>query len=143
MFKEKGIRLFFLLPIVFFLGWVIYLSAFTALAQEVTVRITGYDPRDLLSGHYLAYQIDWKKTNCAQFENQQCPYKEFSKIPHRFYLPEKEAVSVEKLFRDVMINSDAFQEKTFEIVFSYVPGKTPVAKRLLIDGKDWRNALTN
>lgn len=141
MHKEQWIRLSFIVPILFLLGWVIYLSLFTLTAQEVKIRIMGYDPRDLLSGHYLAYQIDWDKTNCSQFDNSVCPTYDFSKIPHRFYLPEKEAVLVDRLFRENSFNS--IQERTFEIVFSYAAGKTPIAKQLLIDGKDWRNALIN
>ena len=44
---------------------------------EVTLRISGYDPRDLLSGHYIVYTIDWDDTDCKQFKDRQCPISEF------------------------------------------------------------------
>lgn len=31
---------------------------------ELTIPITGYDPRDLLSGHYLTYRMDFKQEIC-------------------------------------------------------------------------------
>lgn len=143
MNKEKWIRFSFILPLIFLMGWIAYLTIFTAAAQQVTVRITGYDPRDLLSGHYLAYQIDWSKTDCAQFKGGICPRQAFAKISHRFYLPQREAKKIDTIFQLSSWNNNSHQERTFEIVFSYIPGRTPVAQQLLIDGKDWRSAITN
>lgn len=39
---------------------------------QLTIPITGYDPRDLLSGHYLTYRLDFKQHICPGYnlENQ-------------------------------------------------------------------------
>jgi hypothetical protein len=47
-----------LFPILLLLGWVIRLEYQTQTGQEVRIRIKGYDPRDLLSGHFIRYQLD-------------------------------------------------------------------------------------
>ena len=101
----------------------------------------GYDPRDLLSGHYIQYQIDWDSTDCSQFRNGQCPEKDFCKEARwgrqcRFYIPEDKARDLDELFRK---RNDT--DTKFEVVYSYRPGQKAVAKQLLINGQDWRNAL--
>jgi uncharacterized membrane-anchored protein len=37
---------------------------------ELTIPIVGYDPRDLLSGHYLVYRLDWDSSICRQRPSQ-------------------------------------------------------------------------
>ena len=126
------------LPWVCLVTWTLCLTYQRAHGTEVKVSITGYDPRDLLSGHYIQYQIDWKKTDCTQFENQVCPdTKYFCKKARwgrqcRFYIPEKHAERLDKLFRDRNSSQDEF-----EIVYSYQPGRNAMAKQLLINGQDW------
>ena len=39
---------------------------------DIKLPVMGYDPRDLLSGHYIQYQIDWEKADCNQFEDSVC-----------------------------------------------------------------------
>ncbi len=110
---------------------------------EVTLRIAGYDPRDLLSGHYIAYTIDWENTDCSQFTNNRCPQDEFfqSSIDglwdnyHRFYIPEKDAKLLDSLFRRASDNL------VFEIVYGYAPNFRPQIKRLLINGRNWDEYL--
>jgi uncharacterized membrane-anchored protein len=37
---------------------------------EVKFRVQGYDPRDLLAGHYLTYRVDYgSRITCGQFSN--------------------------------------------------------------------------
>ena len=128
----------FALPLIGLMTWTISLYAQRNLGQDVRVQITGYDPRDLLSGHYLQYQIDWDKTDCKQFKNQICPdKKDFCEEARwgrqcRFYLPEKHARQLDLLFR---IRSQS--KDVFEIVYSYRPGHKAFAKQLLINGQDW------
>lgn len=45
------------LPIVALLGWCILLERGLSQGEMVRVRITGYDPRDLLSGHFVRYAL--------------------------------------------------------------------------------------
>ncbi|MBR6408633.1 MAG: hypothetical protein IKS23_00120 [Alphaproteobacteria bacterium] len=128
-------------PLVCLLVWSCYLSFERRNFSEVTLSITGYDPRDLLSGRYIAYQIDWDKSDCSQFENKVCPKDEFCKEETwgrqcRFYVSETKAYALERLFASR--NSD---DNVFEVVFAYQKGRQPIAKELLINGKDWRESL--
>lgn len=140
---NKLIPILFLIPVLFLAIWVNVLKIRQENGQPVTVRIMGYDPRDLLSGHYIQYQIDWNKTDCTQFEKGICPQKEFYTTKRRgrpitnlrFYIPEENATQLDRLFR---IRSD---QLTFEVVYAYRKGVQPLAKQLLINGMDWREYI--
>ncbi len=127
-------------PLLFLALFAATLSFLHAGLPEVTVRISGYDPRDLLSGHYIAYTIDWDNTDCTQFENNICPKGDFYETGiyglqgnnHRFYVPEDKADKLDALLEN------RGGEHIFEIVYGYDPGFRPLAKKLLIDGQDWR-----
>ena len=133
------------LPIVCLLLWVAVLCAKYFMMPEVVVRIGGYDPRDLLGGHYIAYTIDWDNTDCAQFSGGKCPKEDFANHSinsrwgeqHRFYIPEEHAQKLDDMFRRSGGNY------TFEIVYKYASGITPLAKELRIDGKPWQETIIN
>jgi len=138
---KKWLMGLFLIPYVSLLAWTGWLYAQQTTGQEITVVIRGYDPRDLLSGHYIQYTIDWDKTDCSQFPDGFCPREEFCKQSRwgrqcRFYIPEKNARELDRMFR-WRNTSDTL----FEVVYSYHKGSEPLAKRLLINGKDWRKSL--
>jgi uncharacterized membrane-anchored protein len=46
------------IPVGIMAAWLISLLVALSQAQEVTFEVTGYDPRSLISGHYLRYQVD-------------------------------------------------------------------------------------
>jgi len=46
-------------PILVMMGWVVSLVIALSRSTEVTLPIRGYDPRDLLRGHYLQYTVDY------------------------------------------------------------------------------------
>lgn len=46
-------------PLLVMVGWVISLVVALSRSTEVTLPIRGYDPRDLLRGHYLQYTVDY------------------------------------------------------------------------------------
>ena len=48
-----------LLPIVAFAGLVVRAELWRASGPVFHVAIAGYDPRDLLQGHYLRYRLQW------------------------------------------------------------------------------------
>jgi hypothetical protein len=48
-----------LLPIVAFAGLVVRAELLRASGPVFHVAIAGYDPRDLLQGHYLRYRLQW------------------------------------------------------------------------------------
>ncbi|MBP5615193.1 MAG: GDYXXLXY domain-containing protein [Alphaproteobacteria bacterium] len=126
-----------ILPVICLLAWVIYLSTERQTGRDVTVVITGYDPRDLLGGRYIAYQIDWKKTDCTQFKGNICPKHRFCHEAKwgrrcRFYVPQDKAAFLDKVFRNTSKTGDIF-----EVVYTYHEHRLPLAKTLLINGKDW------
>lgn len=121
--------LILLIPFIGMCCWVFYYAHFVKNATEVILPITGYDPRNLLSGHYIEFQIDWSKANCRQADwRGSCPRGDFRGV-NRYYVPENKAHELERL-----INNNRFVS---EIVFAYKPGTRPVAKELLIDGQPW------
>lgn len=129
------------LPWIYLVSWTFVLTYQRAHSPEIIVSITGYDPRDLLSGRYIAYQIDWEKTNCQQFEKGICPKTNFCRDglwgeQCRFYVPEKDAPQLDKLFR----NRNQ-QNLRFEVVYAYQKNKEPIAKKLLINGADWQTYI--
>jgi len=48
-----------LLPIVAFAGLVVRAELLRAAGPVFHVAVAGYDPRDLLQGHYLRYRLQW------------------------------------------------------------------------------------
>jgi GDYXXLXY protein len=48
-----------LLPIVAFVGLVVHAELLRASGPLFYVAVAGYDPRDLLQGHYLRYRLQW------------------------------------------------------------------------------------
>lgn len=138
MNKKYISLLVFALPLICLITWTIGLYAQRQAGREVRLPVTGYDPRDLLSGHYIQYQIDWDKADCTQFENQVCPDpKYFCQQARwgrqcRFYIPEKDARYLDNLFA-----RRNHTEDVFEVIYSYQPGHKAIAKQLFINGQDW------
>ena len=139
--KAKILAICFAIPFVCLVIWTITLTWQRNHGSEVKVAVMGYDPRDLLSGHYIQYRIDWTHTDCSQFKGNQCPEQDFCKDARwgrqcRFYIPENKARDLDKLFRK---RNDT--DTKFEVVYSYQPGRKVIAKQLLINGKDWRESV--
>lgn len=128
MLKKYGYIGFVFLPVLALLVWVATIEGQRYQGKEVVVRLRGYDPRDLLSGHYIRYQLDWDKTDCTQFENNVCPIFSFERTG-RFYVPEGKAALLEKVIQD-SANEPA-------MLFSYRKGMKPLALNLLVNGKPW------
>lgn len=130
------------LPITILFGWLMLLISQMNSGYEVKVAVMGYDPRDLLSGHYIQYQIDWEKTDCSQFESGECDQEPFCKEAFwgrqcRYYIPEEYAKELDEMFRSRNESGDVF-----EVVYSYQQGRKPMAKEMLINGKPWRESLS-
>ena len=61
--KKRVLKFFvFFIPFLALLGWLGYLELQYASAPRVMVAVSGYDPRDILSGHYLNLAPEWDKT---------------------------------------------------------------------------------
>lgn len=144
MLKKYSNLILMIAPTLVLMVWALMLSIELHSGQEVTVRIKGYDPRSLLSGHYISYDIDWDKTDCSQFEKNVCPKEDFESLQsnnfngvwhgrwgkqYKFYICEKDAQFLDREIRKT--------DNVAEIVYSYRAGKKPYALRLLVNGKSW------
>ena len=144
------------LPIICLAGLAIQKGTIRQTGREITLKITGYDPRDLLSGHYLIYNIDYQSSDlcatgmqggrsvyvcpeqgtlyfdspprgCTIFIAGRCEGRRFIAGVERFYIPQEHARPLEKL----VIN------KRGSVVLSVsAQGKAQV-KELLIEGQPW------
>lgn len=117
-----------LLPIVFFIGLIAQLQIAAWDLPIVRVAVRGYDPRDLLSGHYLNLRVDWEKTDCFQFSDNQCPEQRF-RSRYVYYIPETKARPLEKLLTEPDLDT--------QLVFSYPSKGLPQVLDLEINGKSW------
>lgn len=142
--KNKLLLFILLIPVICLFVWNCFLWYDKDSGTEIIVQITGYDPRDLLSGHYIRYRIDWDKTDLQQFENKPCTKQDFvdslNKTSYRFYVSETHAKYLDKL---LMESWDAKEKdkKKVEVVYSYKKGKHPIAKKLLVDGQPYQKII--
>lgn len=58
---SRVLLLCLLLPLVGLAGYVAYAEARIRAGVRWRIPIAGYDPRDLLSGHYLTFRFDWER----------------------------------------------------------------------------------
>lgn len=123
-------------------GWMSQVALTAKKAPTVKLAITGYDPRDLLSGHYIQFQIDWDKSDCTQFTPPVCPKDRFGRA-QRFYIPEEFAPALDRRFRSSAFRggASAGKQDVFEVVYAYPKNAKPTPRQLLINGKDWRETI--
>jgi hypothetical protein len=103
--------------------------------SNVEIKIKGYDPRDILAGHYIAYDIDWEQTDCTQFVRGICPKAEFLKTAilgtwggyFRFYVSERAAPKLEQIMQN--------KDNTISLIYKYHRNYTPRAVQLLVNGR--------
>lgn len=127
--KNRGLLLFLLfLPLIILTLWLGELEIRYAMSPKVYVSATGYDPRDLLSGHYLNLRLDWDKTDCSQFKENTCPKEKFN-YSYRYYLPEADARALDKM----IFNNNL--DLTLE--FAYPENGTPIIRNMLINNTNW------
>lgn len=62
--QRNRVVLSLLLPILVLLGLVVAKQLVRTMGTEVRLPIEGFDPRDLFSGHYLIYRIDYGLPVC-------------------------------------------------------------------------------
>ena len=129
--KNKLFILGLFLPVIFLLSFFILQNYQANMGYEVKVPVKGFDPRDLLSGHYVLLQTDKENIDCQQFENNICPDNNYFQKTYRYYVNEKQAQTLENLIRN--------NQTKAEIVFKIIPNKAPKVKSLLINGEEWEN----
>ncbi len=127
--------------------------------REVVLPIQGFDPRDLLAGHYLRYRIDYgikpcqtprnapdasiclqperrfsasdTPPDCKLYIRGQCRHGRFEAGIERFYIPETDARELETLTR----------KKHAALRLSIAADGRASIRELLIDGKIWSSQL--
>ena len=75
------------LPVIFLAVWAASVEYKIKHAQEITIRAEGFDPRSLISGHYLSLRLNWQETDCRQFSDNLCHPSRFQSV-YNYYLPE-------------------------------------------------------
>ena len=73
-------------PLAVFIGLTIYKHAKVTMGQEIILPVSGFDPRNILSGHYLIYQIDYgftDHTGCSNWINNAKAYVCLNKDRYR------------------------------------------------------------
>lgn len=117
-------------PIIALFFWVISVNVTMNRADTVFVKVTGYDPRDLLSGHYVVLRPVWGETDCTQFKNDECPSRDFE-YSYRFYLPEGDAKYLDRV---ISRQSDL----DMYLLFATPSNGKPLVKDLYINGLQWK-----
>ncbi len=124
--------------------------------KEFTLPIGGFDPRDLLSGHYITYQINFgindickegnkktficlnesdnhfvsqTKSNCDYPLEGFCRNGRFLSGLERFYIPQSDATTLDKAVR----NGQG------AVVVAVTRSGAKTVKTLLIDGESWQS----
>lgn len=71
--KNKGLLFALLLPLCSLMLLCSYKAYKVYAGVELTIPISGYDPRDLLAGHYLIYRLDFKQSICGSAQSEPDP----------------------------------------------------------------------
>lgn len=151
---KKMVLVALLFPIVVLAILIGYRQFVWSFGKEIVLPISGYDPRDLLSGHYLRYQVEYGinnicsgvsltqkgyvcldpkffsyevQTECKRFIQGVCNHGRFEAGFERFYVPENKALSLEKIIR----------ERKASVVLSVTSDGQAQVKQLLIEGQPW------
>lgn len=154
MHSQKKYIVAFFLPFLSLVLLSVYKQVQISTGTDVTLPIRGYDPRDLLSGHYLTFSVDFElpelcknqkpeeryvcinprfesvnpPEDCSLFIRGVCKWGRFDTGVERYYVPEKDALLLERLVTD----------KQASIVLSVGRDGTPRIKELLLNGKPWK-----
>ena len=154
MHTKKSILIALFIPIIALTGLALYRHYVWASGNTVILPIAGYDPRDLLAGHYLAYKVEYgvgdicgdsfdkedryicldRKTfsnlrpkQCVRFIRGVCRKGQFKAGIEKFYVSEDKAKHLEQQI--------ASQE--MHIVLSLMPNGQAQVKDLLLNGESW------
>lgn len=130
--KKSGYIFWLAVPFLALVIWTASIEIHYLNMPKVRVAVQGYDPRDLLSGHYLNLQPNWQETDCSQFTDNVCPEAEFQRV-YRFYLDEDAAK-----FLDRRMFSNA---QRFELEFSYSKNRQPLIREMYINDLSWKTWL--
>lgn len=133
--------------------------------QEWQFQVQGYDPRDLLRGHYLRFRVDYnwetsnmcsdandcclcltdtgalvpkvKRVSCEIAKNQCDGYmrSEFENSLNRYYIAENQAARAEQILREAQADNAAF------ITLSINRKGEPLIKDMILHGESLENLI--
>jgi len=159
MESKRALLLSLLFPIFLLAGLTLKKQSTKSLGQSITLPISGYDPRDLLSGHYLVYRIDYgvdvcesgsfsdaasetffvcpnekrvelfKPSTCDLAIRGSCSHGRFVAGVEKYFVPQEQALRLEKIV----------QSGKASVVLAVSRDGQAVVKDLLIKGKRWQN----
>ncbi|MFT3772923.1 MAG: GDYXXLXY domain-containing protein [Minicystis sp.] len=148
------------LPIVALLAMVVRAEIVSRGGKPWVIAIRGYDPRDLIRGHYLSYRLDFRKEepserctaatccyclrgpagseplvtriNCAEKASCDSWFPE-SQLDHlqEFYVPEDRGYQLEREIR----------AKDAKLSVRVSSGGVVIVQDLLLDGRPWRDVV--
>jgi uncharacterized membrane-anchored protein len=154
MKNKKALIIALLFPIIVLGTLTAYRQYVFSHGDEVVLPISGYDPRDLLAGHYLTYRIDYgvdgicaayspqqtgfvclapkmfsytEPENCSKLIRGVCNYGRFEAGIERYYVSDDKAKYLEEQVR----------AKAASIVLSVTPGGQAQVKDVLVNGRSW------
>jgi uncharacterized membrane-anchored protein len=153
---KKALISVLLFPVLALAGITAYRAWVRSFGMEVTLPISGYDPRDLLSGHYLIYRIEYgvdgicpemdqrragyvclepekfsygEPADCNKLISGFCTNSRFEAGIEKFFIPENKARYLER----------QIQSKAASVVLSLTASGNTQVKDLLVDGKSWES----
>lgn len=156
MQTKRALIIALMFPILALVSLTAYKKYVLSVGQEIILPISGYDPRDLLSGHYLIYRIDYgvegicasnsapqtgfvclePKTfsysapqSCSKLIRGVCNNGRFEAGIEKYYVPEDQAKRLEEQIRS----------KPASIVLSVTQSGEAQVKDLLVNGQSWKN----
>jgi uncharacterized membrane-anchored protein len=150
--KKKTLVFSLLFPILYLAALTLYQESLLLSKHEIILPISGEDPRDLLSGHYLRYKIEYgvdgicpsssgqqvgylclepkifsytRPQDCSKLIRGVCSSGRFEAGIEKYYLPEDQARKLE----------GQIDSNTTRIVLSITPSGKAQVKDLLIHGR--------
>ncbi len=156
--NQKTVVLFLFLPLFSLICLAVFKQSIRSGGREFTFPVSGYDPRDLLSGHYLVYRVDYQTSQnqcdahspayvcleptrilsmgenptCSAFIKGRCNERgSFEANIERFYVPELEAPQLDT----------AIRQGQGSIIVSVSSNGQAVVKEFLLNGLPWKQSI--
>lgn len=155
-----------LIPILFLLMNVVHKQYLRASGTVVTLPVEGFDPRDLLSGHYVEYRVKYETTNscydvvenhvfqkmalCLQPARQLYAVEDMPASCKLYLLGQCQGenfiAGIERFYipdEYATLLDRKLRDETGSIEVSVTDSGSGIVKNLLIDGMDWRDFVQN
>jgi uncharacterized membrane-anchored protein len=147
------------LPVLVLVGFTLYNSQKLSVGVERTFAVEGFDPRDLLKGHYVTFQVVWDSADncgdvgssrvvfcvdqktfaadhrlisgCDLYIRGECVYGRFKSESdlEKFFIPAERGPQLDRLLRDKRASVSLVIQRS---------GSAQI-KELFIDGKPWKD----